>query len=267
MTPPFSVRRMRLALDLSPAARSFLPEALRLATRLNAEVQGLFVEDARLMAVCVGEGLPTRHVSRVTGLLETLDRGSMEAGLRAQSTALSRHVTATAAALQCPCALRIVRGGVAESLVAEMDQDDLLVLSRRPGHVGAVLAATARQASAPMLILPPGENPNQGRIVVLADTAGFLERALAAAERFRNDSHRPVEVVLTPPATATDAEGLARATDLPIRITSCGNDADLSGRIPSDTGLVIASPVHPALADAQLKRFLEGVSKPVLLMR
>lgn len=267
MTPSFSIRRMLVALDLSAVARSSLPAALRLATQLNAEVQGLFVEDARLMALCVGEGLPTRHVSRVTGLPEVLDRGAMEAGLRAQSAALSRHVAATATALRHPCALRILRGDVAESLVAETDQGDLLVLSRRPGHVGPVLAATIRAVSAPMLILPPGANPGQGRVVVIADTTEFLEHALAAAERFRHDSRRTVEVVLASPAAITEADGLAGATGMPIRITPCSDDTDLSGHIPSDTDLVIVSPANPALGNTRLMQFLASVSKPVLLLK
>ncbi len=266
MTSSFSIRRMLVALDLSTAARSSLPEALRLATRLHAQAEGLFVEDARLMAICMGEGLPSRHVSWVTGQSETLDSSAMEAGLRAQSAMLSRHVSTTATALRCECSLRIVRGIVAETLVAETDRDDLLVLSRRPGHVGAVLAATVRRVSAPVLILPPGENPGEGRILVLADTVGFVEHGLAAARRFRNDSDRRVELVLSPTVAVTEAERLAQAIGLPVRITVAGDGTDLADCIPSDTGLVIVSPENAALSEARLTRFLENVSTSVLLM-
>ena len=57
MTAGFAIRRMVVALDLSLAARSMLPEALRLATRLQADAEGLFVEDSRMMNVLAGEGL------------------------------------------------------------------------------------------------------------------------------------------------------------------------------------------------------------------
>ncbi|MDF1719890.1 MAG: hypothetical protein P1U65_04365 [Minwuia sp.] len=267
MTARFTIRRMVMALDPSAAARASLPQALRLAARFEAKAEGLFVEDARLMAACIGEGLPSGHVSRITGLPESLDAGAMEAGLRAQTAMLSRHVSATAAAVRCQCALRIVRGTVAEALVSETEQGDLLVLSRRVGHVGAVLAATARSISAPTLILPPGESPDQGRIVVLADTVGFLERALAAVERFLNGSHRRVEIVLSSQIKDDEAERLVQAISLPVRARFAKATTDLSACIPSDTGLVIVSPDNAALSGIQLTHFLQRVTKPVLLMQ
>lgn len=101
MTAGFPIRRVLVALDLSMAARTALPEALRLATRLRTEVVGLFVEDARLVTACAGEGVPTGHVSIITGQAEALDARAMEAGLRAQSVMLSRHVSATAPRSVC----------------------------------------------------------------------------------------------------------------------------------------------------------------------
>jgi len=267
MRTGFSVRRLLVALDLSASARSALPEALRLAGRLHADTEGLFVEDARMVAICADQGLPARHVNSITGLPETLDASTMESGLRAQSAMLLHHVSATAAALGCACNLRTVRGLVAETLIAETDQDDLLVLSRRPGHVGAVLAATATRVSAPLLILPPGERPGMGRIVVFADDQDFLERALAAAQRFRNDGDRKVEVFLAPAVSGAEAETLAQSISLPMRISSASDGTDLSELVTSDTGLVIVSPENVALSGKHLTQFLERVSKPILLMK
>ena len=268
MSAGFVIRRLLVALDLSSAARSTLPEALRLATRLHAEAEGLFVEDSRVMSAFAGQGLPSRHVSMVTGLPETLDAGAMDAALRAQSAMLSRHVSATATALRCRCELRTVRGSVAETLVSETDQDDLLVLSRRPGHVGATLAATVRRMSAPVLVLPPGESIGQGRIVVIADSAGFLARGLEAAKRFANESDRPVEILLGPGVGTAEADLLSQASGLPVRITAAADgDADVSQRIRSDTGLVIVSPENAALAGPKLTAFLVAARMPVLLMR
>lgn len=267
MTAGFAIRRMLLALDLSPAARSMLPEALRLANRLNAEAEGLFVEDSRMVNVLAGEGLPARHVSTVTGLSETLDARAMDAALRAQSALLARHVSATAAALRCHCELRTVRGIVAETLVSQADQDDLLVLSRRPGHVGATLAATIRRMSAPVLVLPPGESVGQGRIVVVADSAGFLARGLAAARWFKGDSDRVVEVLSGAAVTPAEAESQLRSFGLPARITAAVQTADLIHQIRSDAGLVIVSPQNGALAGPNLAAFLASAHMPVLLMR
>ena len=267
MTAGFAIRRMLVALDLSPAARSMLPEALRLATRLNADAEGLFVEDCRMMDVLAGEGLPSRHVSTVTGLPETLDARAMDAALRAQSAMLSRHVSATATALRCRCELRTVRGSVAETLVSQADQDDLLVLSRRPGHVGATLAATVRRMSAPVLVLPPGASAGQGRIVVIADSTGFLARGLIAARRFMGDGDRAVEVLSGAAVTPADAEDQARSIGLSVRTTAADQTTDLVQQIRSDTGLVIVSPQNAALAGSNLPMFLASARMPVLLMR
>lgn len=267
MTGGFTIRRMLVALDLSPAARATLPEALRLATRLHAEAEGLFVEDSRMMSAFAGEGLPSRHVSTVTGLSETLDAPAMDAALRAQSAMLSRHVSATAAALRCRCELRSVRGSVAETLVSQTDHDDLLVLSRRPGHVGATLAATIRRVSAPVLVLPPGESAGRGRIVVIADSTGFLARGLSAARRFVDDSDRVVEVISGPGVARAEAEAQARSIGLPVRITAVVQGTDLVQQIRSDTGLVIVSPQNKALAGPGLPLFLASARMPVLLMR
>ena len=266
MTAGFAIRRMLVAMDLSPAARSMLPEALRLATRLHAEAEGLFVEDSRMMSVLAGEGLPARHVSTVTGLSESLDTRAMDAALRAQSALLARHVSATAATLRCQCALRTVRGHVAETLVSQSDQDDLLVLSRRPGHVGATLTATIRRMSAPVLVLPPGGNVGQGRIVVIADNAAFLVRGLAAARRFVGDDDRVVEVIAGPAVAPAEAETLSRSIDLPVRITPISQATDPVPHIRSDTGLVIVSPQNESVAGPHLARFLAAASMPVLLM-
>lgn len=267
MTAGFAIRRMVVALDLSPAARSMLPEALRLATRLQADAEGLFVEDSRMMNVLAGEGLPSRHVSTVTGHPETLDARAMDAALRAQSAMLSRHVSATATALRCRCEFRTMRGSVAETLVSQTEQDDLLVLSRRPGHVGATLAATIRRVSAPVLVLPPGANAGHGRIVVIADRTGFLARGLAAARRFMGDGDRAVEVLSDAAVTPADAEAQLRSIGLPVRITTAVRTTDLAQQIRSDTGLVIVSPQNTALAGPNLPFFLASVRMPVLLMR
>lgn len=267
MTGEFVIRRMLVALDLSPTALATLPEALRLATRLHAEAEGLFVEDSRIMSVLAGEGLPSRHVSTVTGLPETPDAPAMDAALRAQSAMLSRHVSATATALRCRCVLRTVRGGVAETLVSQTDHDDLLVLSRRPGRVGATLATTIHRASASVLVLPPGGNAGQGRVVVIADSTEFLARGLSAARQFVDDSDRVVEVLSGPGVTHAEAETRARSINLSVRITAAVQATDLAAQIRSDTGLVIVSPQNRTLAGPGLSLFLASAPMPVLLMR
>lgn len=267
MTAGFPIRRVLVALDLSMAARTALPEALRLATRLRTEVMGLFVEDARLVTACAGEGVPTGHVSIITGQAEALDARAMEAGLRAQSVMLSRHVSATAAALRCHCELHTLRGAVAETLVAQATGDDLLVLSRRPGHVGATLAATIRSVAAPVLVLPPGETVEQGRITVIADTVEGLSRGLAAAARFTADVGRRVDILLGPGVPKAVAEEQVTTAGLPVRVAAVDHQADLSACIRSDTGLVIVSPDSEGLSGARLTAFLAQARMPVLLVR
>jgi hypothetical protein len=48
---PFAIRRILIALDASPDGLSALETSAWLAARMNAELQGLFVEDESLLRI------------------------------------------------------------------------------------------------------------------------------------------------------------------------------------------------------------------------
>jgi len=267
VTEAFSVRRMLIALDASPAARGALGLALRLAERLEAEAESLFVEDARLMALC--GGLPTAHVSAATGRPLAVDARLMESALRAQAATLTADLDRLAQGLKRRCRLRAVRGPVAETLIAEAAGADLLVLSRRLRHVGAVLEATARRSTASVLVLPDRPEPGDGGAIVLARDQALLELAVVAARRLAGGSGRTADLWLGPDVPEAAAREAAAAAGLAVHAIAAApaTAAAFSDRAPASASLSVLAADDPILSDGGMRDFLARVSTPVLLIR
>jgi len=267
MTSKFIVRRMLIALEPSPSAPAALGSALRLAARLQAEADSLFVEDARLFALFHDGDLPTTHVSALTGRPHVVDAAAMEAGLRAQGAQLAHAVNQMATTQRYACVLRTLRGPVAKTLIAEAASADLLVVSRRARHVGAVLAATARGAPVSVLVLPSDPGPAQGRIVIAASDGATLSRALAAAAGMAEA--RTVDLWLDQRMDADAAVAEARTAGLTARVHPSipADAADFAARLPADTSLVILAADAPVLAGDGFRAFFEIAQTAALLLR
>ncbi len=269
MTGNFSVRHMLIALDTSPAARAGLGVALRLAARLEADVESLFVEDGRLLDLCGAGGLPTAHVNALTGRAEAVDAHLMEAGLRAQAAQLAAELSRETAVLRRACRLRSVRGPVVATLIAAAAASDLLVVSRRLRHVGAVLEATTRGAAISVLVLPEKMEPGGGGAVILAHDVATLDHALAAAVRLSSGGERGVDLWLGPDIDPAAAVVAARRGGLTVRATAAAplDAAAFAARLPANATLVILAADAPILGDGGLRAFLANVSTPTLLIR
>lgn len=269
MTTSFAVRRMLIALDASPAARSSLTAALRVAGRLDADAESVFVEDSRLLELCGFGGLPTAHVSAATGRTEPIDAPTMEAGLRAQADQLARELDRAAVALRQTCRLRSVRGPVAATLIAEASQSDLLVIGRRARHVGAVLEATVRHALTSVLVLPERSDPGAGAVSIVARHRAALDRALAAAARLSPAGKRDADIFIGPEIDPAEVRAAAEAFGLKPRSVAAAPRAvaALAGRLGATCGLVILAADDPLLSDGGLRGFLHEVGTATLMIR
>ncbi len=268
MTASFAIRRMLIAVDASPAARAALVAALRLAEQLQADAEGLFVEDARLLDLCGFGGLPTAHVSAATGLAESIDVPTMEAGLRAQADALKLEFDRIAASLNRAYRMRAVRGPVAATLVAEAAAGDLLIVGRRLRHVGFVLEETIRRASTSVLVLPERTALNGG-CAILANDRATLEAGLGAALRLSGPSLAQVDLWLGPDLSEPEARTTAAALGMEIRAAAKApaDAAAFAGALAPDCALIVLTPDNPILAEGGLRAFLTEVGTPTLLLR
>ncbi len=137
-------RRVIIALDPEAQCMAALEAAARLAAQRGAELVGLFVEDSALIDAAA---LPMTHnIRRSDSAEEAVDARRMEQGLRVWAARAEAMLKATAARWRVQSSFRVARGEVAERLLAEAGDCELLALGtvgRR--SAGTRLGGTARR--------------------------------------------------------------------------------------------------------------------------
>ncbi len=186
MTKPgaAAIRRILVALDASPHSLAALRAAVDLAAKMDAELEGLFVEDAALLRLAE---LPcAREVLHFSTAEFPLTRASMESRLKAQSEQIRRALEAAATRARIEWSFRIARGEVAAEVLAAAAGVDLLALGRggwaldrrvRTGSTALEIAAS----SLPVLLLPERGIPENAHLLVYYDSSPAAQRALLAA--------------------------------------------------------------------------------------
>lgn len=153
---PRAIRRVLVALDPMAQCQGALETAARLASRSEAELVGLFVEESELLAAAA---LPVTRVLRSHDLAEeALDEAVMARGLRAWASDAEALLAAAADRWRVRASFRVARGRIAEVLSAEARRGDLVALgavarpSRAP-RVGATARALSRGLVCPVLVM------------------------------------------------------------------------------------------------------------------
>ncbi len=126
--PAVAIRRILVAIDASPASLAAAAAAAELAVALEVELAGLFIEETALLELA---GSPlVRQLSALTAESDRLDRTQLERQLRAQAGRVRRDFDRLAARSGVRSSFRVVRGQVAEQIVAETGDADLVSLGR-----------------------------------------------------------------------------------------------------------------------------------------
>lgn len=259
-SPGAGARARRLL--LAAASPEALPESLlalrRLAAGLEAELAGLFVEDATLLRLAA---LPfTREVGRFSGALLELEPAEVERRLRRQAARMQDALAALGAELALPWRFEVTRGGLVEgALAAGTEADVLILVARATGWRTAPppLPAAARRTVATLFDASP-------QALRALDTA--LELAEGLSERL---------VLLTPPELGGETERLrreaaARLPDGPPRLLGLAQESpgSLGAQVLAlrPRALVLpASRLPPS--PATLERLLERLGCPVVVVR
>lgn len=121
----------RVVLALEPAARSAesMHVALQLARALDAELAGLFVEDADLLRVAA---LPfTREVGIASGMSRPLQSVDLEATLRREAEQVRRSLAGLAQGGRVRWSFRVARGDRRGEVMAAMQVADVVVAGDR----------------------------------------------------------------------------------------------------------------------------------------
>jgi nucleotide-binding universal stress UspA family protein len=180
------IRRILVALDASRHSLAALEAAVELATRLKADLVGLFVEDINLVRLA---GLPFAHEVRYpSAVIEQLSSPRLEQELRVQAARARRALAAAAEQAEVAWSFRVVRGQVAAEVLAAAVEADLLSLgtaswpSIRRARLGSTARLVTAEAPRAVLLLQPGDRLGQP-VVVTYDGSAASRQALAIAHR------------------------------------------------------------------------------------
>jgi nucleotide-binding universal stress UspA family protein len=274
----FVVRRILVALDASTHSLAALAAAVELAAAMEAELEGLFVEDVNLLRLA---GLPFVQEVRHTASLEALDSVRMERALKAQAVQAREALEVAAGRARVHWSFRVVRGHVAQEVVQAASQADLLTLgkqgrSKSPGaRLGSTALRVALHAPGALLLVEhgvPGDQP----VLVLYDGSEGAERALDAAARLAKMSGTHL-IVLLLAGTPDAAEQLEKQAGLRIELQGVRprfralHEADAQSLLrvfqSEAGGLVVLSARSTALSEETIQKLLDCLRNPFLLTR
>lgn len=183
----------RIVVAMGEPGASAVATAVDLARTLEAELVGMFVEDAELFDLA---GLPfAGEVGFPSAARRTLDVAALERALRAQAARLRADLTARLAGMPTKWTFEVVRGRVAVALAATAGGQDLVVLPvplsarGRTTSRGRVARAFGR-LRAPLLLVDESQRHRLAIGVVApgdADPSTIVDllRSLAAYDRRR----------------------------------------------------------------------------------
>ena len=174
----------RIVVGLEPARRSraTLAAAARIAARMEAELVGVFVEDADLLHLA---GMPfAREVGYPSAAERALDTSIMERSMRALADETRRALAAIAEPALLRWSFRVARGSIASELLAGAGETDLILLLQEGAPAIAIcssaVAAAAVVKAASALI---GSSGSRLGIVLLADDAQVFAQWESEASR------------------------------------------------------------------------------------
>jgi nucleotide-binding universal stress UspA family protein len=270
-----TLRRILVALDASPHSLAALETAVRLAANANAELLGLFVEDAALLRAA--EIPLARELSYFSAESVPVSREGVELKLRAQSRQIQATLARAAEGARIASSFRCVRGNVAVEISSAAGDVDLLVLGRTGWSVGrrAGIGSTALEIAAgpvPVLLLPERGIPEKVHLVVYFDASKSAERALRAARELAEARLGEI-AILAPSGLAIPASLIqpfsANGASIEIRTRSfdASNEASLLRALKAERDGVLVVGSRDLLHNLPpLQAILCDLEMPVLLL-
>ena len=277
--PGFDVRRIVVAIDASPEAVDALETAARLAARLHAELEGVFVRDINLVRLA---GLPVgREIQFLTGQGRDFTADALEADIRTREVAARRALAAAAERVRVSHSFRTAEGRVEVEVVTAAGGGDLLIVnseSRAPwgaARFAHVAREAAERAPRSVLISKPGARL-AGVPLVCHDGSPGSWRALDAGLYFFGlhegrlavlilaDDRAGAEIVRRPVEDRLAARGVSPRFLYGVR-PRAPEVCRLAGE--SGAGVLVMAADCPALDAPHRREVLESITCPVLIVR
>jgi nucleotide-binding universal stress UspA family protein len=176
------LNRILFASDTMQRGEEALHAAAELASQLQAELVGLFIEDTNLLRLA---GLPfAQEICTSSAAQRPLDLASMERAMREQASQMREAVASIAKRRNVPWSFGIRRGSVIHVTLAASEDADLLILGRRDLHR---LTSPAKR----------GALSNKQPILVVYDGSSGGQRALETGEFLANQREVDLIVVIS----------------------------------------------------------------------
>jgi len=273
------LRRIVVGLDASPPSQAALKVAVVLAARCEAELVGLFVEDANLLRLVA---LPfAAEMGGFSARRRQLDAAEVERELRAHAGRVRRILQALAEPARVRWEFRVARGTIASELTAAAAAADLVILGKagwslaQRGRLGSTARAVLGQAQCLALIVQQGTRLGPPTIVIY-DGSPAAGRALAAAVFLAGliDQGLTVLVLADDPddARLLESEATAwlaeRGLAARYRQLTTARAPHLGQMVRLEGGGTLVLPAEGAvLRDERLLALLDEIESPVLLVR
>jgi hypothetical protein len=259
-------RRQRIAviLDASGHGHRDLELTLAIAAALQAEVEGVFVEDSDLLSLAA---LPfLREVRGVTLNEEQVSEARLRLELRGLARQARNSLESTALRHGVTCSFRVWRGSAEAEILTAALEAEMLSLAPTGSH-------------APFSVRPPRLSPREKRtglaITVLFNDSDTSFRALDAASQLARSKNAELKVLLQPSAGAKHKQLRKKACSLlgedapsPVFLLAGSSAAELAQAIVrAGSDLLVVDAANPLLAGRTIWQFVQTVHCPLLLVR
>ena len=273
-----AIRRVIVLVDAPAASVAALREAATLASRRDAELLGLFVEEEDLLR---SAGLPfAREIGPTSTALRRVDAARMERRLRARARDIRRTLEGLARSHAIAGTLQVARGRVMPQVLAAAAAGDLIVVGKsgwsplRRGRLGSTARQLIDEASLTVMVLEQAAGAAVRPTLALFDHPEAGRRALAvAAQIAQRDGH--ALTVLVPggdPAAAAElhrrAEGwlAEHGLEAAVQTTDGGPEALARAMGASGGHILVVSRAGPVMAGGAGDRVLERLATPVVVV-
>jgi nucleotide-binding universal stress UspA family protein len=217
-----TIERILVALDASPHSLAALQAAAQLAALMQAELEGLFVEDINL--VRLGRYSFVREVGSYSASLRPLDTRAVEREFQLQAARIRRAMAQTAVSANVRWRFHTTRGAVSTEVMTAAQDAAMLMLGRVGRSVGKRFGSTAQSAlhSTRHPVLIAGEGGFAFPLILFYDATPAGDRALQLAVRLMHGRQEALTLLVAPIADESTADYESRMQTLAHQLEERG---------------------------------------------
>lgn len=271
------IARVLVALDPSEHSRAALHAAASMATRFDAELLALFVEDVNVRRLTE---LPfVQEVGFYSGSCRRVEISELSRQLRVQAGVMQREFRLVTQHIRTRCTFRKTRGAVAAEVLEAAKEADVVILGKGAwsavdtGRLAPDVREILRQAPASTLMLQ-AESELEPPVRVVFDGSPLGAKALSVAAGLADNGELIVLLLADDPERAQDLEEQARESldeaelEISFQTLTEASVSRLAYVVAREERGTLILPAHPGVVrDGAVLGFLEETTNPVLLVR